>query len=83
MGGAKVEEDEDLLKEAKSNGDLDEISNCSFDTGSFEPGSSKMGLPVVDVALIESPCLSFETRFPYILYSSAVRGRASLLNRVT
>ena len=85
MGGARVdvEVEEDLLREAKSRGDLDEINNCSFETGSFEPGSSKMGRPVVEVARIESPCLNFDTKFPYILYSSAVRGRASLLNRVT
>merc|ERR1719266_1745575 len=49
IGGAKLEAAEDLLNEAKSNGDLDETNNCSFDTGSFEPGSSKIGLPVVDV----------------------------------
>ena len=55
IGGAKVEVVEDLRNEAKSKGDLDEINNCSFETGSFEPGSSKIGLPVVDVARIESP----------------------------
>ena len=85
IGGAKVDVEvvDDLRREAKSNGDLEEINNCSFETGSLEPGSSKIGRPVVDVARIESPCLSFETKFPYILYSSAVRGRASLLNLVT
>ena len=67
MGGAKVcVEVEDLLKEANSKGDLEEMSNCSLATGSWT-GSSRIGLPVVDVAFVESPCLNFVTKLPYIL----------------
>ena len=73
----------DLLKDAKSKGDLDEISNCSLVTGSLFGSGSIIGLPVVDVALAESPCLSLVTSDPYIRYSSAVNGRASVLNLVT
>ena len=74
MGGARVDvkDEEDLLREAKSNGDLDEISNCSFETGSFEPGSSKMGRPVVEVARIESPCLNFDTSILILDYRHSI-----------
>ena len=84
MGGAKVDDvEDDLLNEANNKGDRELINNCSLVTGSLEPWSSRMFLPVVEVDLMESPWRSLVTRLPYIRYSSAVRGRASLDIRVT
>lgn len=86
IGGARLElAVVDLLSEANNRGDLDEMSNCSLTTGSLLAPlvSSKIGRPVVEVDRTESPCLNLDTRLPNILYSSAVNGRASLLNRVT
>ena len=81
VGGAK-EGTEALLIDAKSNGDLVDNNNCSLDTVSGV-APSRIGIPVVDEDLLDSPCLSLFTKDPYILYSSAVRGLASAFNFVT
>ena len=81
VGGAN-EGTEALLMEARSNGDLVDSNNCSFDTVSGV-APSRIGIPVVEEDLLDSPCLNLFTKDPYILYSSAVRGLASAFNLVT